>query len=86
MLHPSVTGQGKVREILIATVLAGNDMLNMEGRKRKVLLLEPTIFAAVACAVTDEGADCGIHQHYGRWARMARAFACKRPMNSMAST
>lgn len=82
----AVTGQGEVREIVMTTMLAGNDMLDVKGRKREVLLLEPTIFTAVSGAAPDEVADCGVHQHCGRRVRMARAFACKRPMRSKAST
>jgi hypothetical protein len=36
-------------------------MLDVEGRKREVLLLDSTIFAAISCTATDEGADCALH-------------------------
>jgi hypothetical protein len=36
-------------------------MLDVEGRKREVLLLEPTIFTAISSAATDEVADCDLH-------------------------
>src|SRR5262252_8658056 len=39
----SVAGQGKVCRMVIAPMLAGNDVLNVEPRKGEVLLLEQTI-------------------------------------------
>src|SRR5262249_40646862 len=82
----SVAGQGKVGRMVIATMLARNDVLNVEPRKGEVLLLEQTILAAMAGAVTDKVTNRCIHQCCGRLARMARAFACKIPMRSIAST
>ena len=36
----SVAGQGQIRRLIIATVLARNDVLNVERRKRELLLPE----------------------------------------------
>jgi len=82
----SVAGQGQVGRMVITAMLAGNDVLNVEPRKGQVLLLEQTIFAAMTGAVPDKVANRGIHQCCGRLARMARAFACKIPIRSIAST
>ena len=82
----SVAGQGKICRIVIAAMLAGNDVLNLECRKRQVLSLEQTVFAAIAGSVTDKLPDRCVHQLCGRLARMTRAFACKIPIRSIAST
>lgn len=82
----SVAGQGQVSRLIIATVLARNDVLDVERGKRQALLVEQTIFAAVAGSATDKSADRGVHQLCGRLARRTRAFACKIPIISIAST
>ncbi len=58
----SVAGQGQVSRLIIATVLARNDVLDVERRKRQVLLPEQIIFAAIAGSATDKRADRGVHQ------------------------
>lgn len=50
----SVAGQRKVCRVVIAAMLARNDMLDLEARKRQVFLLEPTILAAIAGAATNQ--------------------------------
>jgi len=52
---------GEVREIVIATVLTENDMLDVKDRKWEVCLLEPTIFTARSCAATDHSTDGGVY-------------------------
>jgi hypothetical protein len=49
----SVAGQRQVGKLIIATVLARNDVLDLECGKREVLLLEQTIFAAIAGSAPD---------------------------------
>jgi hypothetical protein len=82
----SVAGQGKVCGSVIPAMLAGNDVLDLERRKREIFLLEQALFTAIASPLTDKFADRCVHQLGGRLARMARAFACKRPIRSIAST
>jgi hypothetical protein len=82
----SVAGQGEVCRIIISAMLTGNDVLDLERRKRQVFLPEQTMFAAIAGPLTDKFTDRCAHQLGGRRARMARAFACKKPIRSIAST
>jgi hypothetical protein len=57
----SVAGQGKVCRIVIATVFTRNDVLDLESRKWEVLLLEQTVFAAMAGSLTDTFTNRCIH-------------------------
>jgi hypothetical protein len=68
------------------TMLTGNNVLDPERRDWEVLLPEQTIFTAIVSPLTDKVAERRIHQLGGRLAKMARAFACKRPIRSIAST
>lgn len=81
----SIAGQDQIRRLIIATVLARNDVLNVERRKRELLLPEQTVFAAIAGPAKDKRADRGVHQLCGRPERRARALACKTPIRSIAS-
>ena len=82
----SVAGQGEVCRIVLAAVFAGNDVLNVESRKREMLLREQTVLATMARSATDAFANRCVHQLCGRLPRRIRAFACKIPMRSIAST
>jgi hypothetical protein len=81
----SVAGQGQIRGLIIAAVLARNNVLNVEGRKRELLLAEQTIFAAIACSAKDKYADRRVHQLCRRLERRTRTLACKIPIRSIAS-
>ena len=81
----SVAGQGQVGRLIIPTMLARNDVLNVERRKWQVFLPEQTVFAAIAGSATDKCADGSVHQLWARLARRTRAFACKIPIRSIAS-
>jgi hypothetical protein len=49
----SVAGQGQVARLIITTMLASNDVFDLECRKREVLLPKQTIFAAIAGSAPD---------------------------------
>ena len=82
----SVASQREVCRIVIAAVLAGNDVLDLERRKRQVLLFEQTVLTAMACSPMDKCPNRCVHHPCGRGARTVRAFACKMPIRSIAST
>ena len=81
-----VAGQGKIRRSVIPAMRARNDVLDMKRRKRKMFLLEETVFTAISGSATNKFADRSVHQLGGRLAGMARALACKIPIRSIAST
>jgi len=58
----SIAGQGQVTRLLVTTVLASNDVFDLECRKRQVLLSKQTIFAAIAGSAPDKRADRCVHQ------------------------
>jgi hypothetical protein len=82
----SVTGPGEIRRSVIPAMHARNDVLDMRRRKRKMFLLEETVFTVISSSATTKFADRSVHQLGGRPAAMARALACKIPTRSIAST
>ena len=82
----SVASQREVGRIVIAAVLSGNDVLNLERRKGEVLLFEQTVLAAIAGPAMDKLPDRCVDHTCGAGVRSVRAFACKMPIRSIAST
>lgn len=46
--------QGEVIDIVGAAVLLGNDVLDMQGGKRRIILMQLTVFATIAGARPDK--------------------------------
>jgi hypothetical protein len=46
--------QDEVVDIIGAAVLLGNDMLDMQGGKRRIILMQLTVFATIAGACPDK--------------------------------
>jgi hypothetical protein len=53
--------ESEVRCVIAASVLAGNNVLDMESKKRLIRLAEPAVLALVAGAVANEVADRWFH-------------------------
>ena len=46
--------QSEVVEVIGAAVLLGNDVLDMQGGKRRIILMQLTVFATIAGARADK--------------------------------
>jgi hypothetical protein len=46
--------QGEVVDVIGAAVLLGDDMLDMQGGKRRIILMQLTVFATIAGARSDK--------------------------------
>ena len=53
--------QGEIFEIIFAPVDFGDDMLDVEDRERRIILVKRAIFAAVSSALADVGSYRPIH-------------------------
>ena len=60
-------------------MLFGGDVLDMERQKRRIVLVRLAIFAATACAFTNEGSECGVHHSSERAVRSWRALDLRMP-------
>jgi hypothetical protein len=59
-------GKSKILEIIAAAVNFGNDVLNMERRKRRIILMQMTILASVLSTLTNLNPDlCADHLRMG---------------------
>lgn len=81
-----MTGQGQVREVVRATVLLWDDVLNVEAKERIGLLKKAAVLAAVFRAGADPSPRGRIDHEDGWRARSFRAFACRIAMNRLART
>ncbi len=68
-----MAGISKIIQEIAATMLPGNDVLNVEGEERIVVLMEPAIFAAPPSAAANQRAG-GCFDHEAGVSR-ARALA-----------
>ncbi len=66
--------------MIAPAVLLGNDVLDMKGQHRIIILMYPAILAAVAGAAADQAADGGVHP--ACFASSSRAWACRIAMKS----
>ncbi len=65
MLHPGVTGQRQVGDVIAPTMLPGHNMLHMKGEDI-LPLMDTAVFAAVARPCPHLGPGRGLHLHGGR--------------------
>lgn len=85
----AVTRERQIRRVVAATMLAGDYVFDMEAHKRRVTLVKPAIFAALACAGAHALAQRWIHYAVSRGEAAAsrrRACACKMEIKSTAWT
>src|SRR5262245_59039636 len=75
-----MTSQGQIGGIIRATMLEGNDMVNMEGRKRLLRLPQPAILTAVTGTLAHKAARRRV-DHAGVWFNNRRALACSTLIN-----
>ena len=60
--------------IVGASVLLGNDVFDLEGKRSGVFFTKMAVFAATACPLPDEGPERGVHHSPVELARSWRAF------------
>jgi hypothetical protein len=70
-----VAGQRQVVRIVAATVLLGNDMLDVQAVERLVVLMNQAVFATVVCPVPDQVARPCIHHLCSEARKSLRALA-----------
>lgn len=76
-----VTGQGQIAWRIRTTMLTGNDVFDVEGEERVIVLMELAVFAALPRALPDQFSRGSVHHEEARsraralaW-RMATMFA-----------
>ena len=57
-----------------------DDVFDVEGEKRIVVLMHPAIFTTITGASPNQTSSCGVHQDF--LASRSRALACKIAMKS----
>lgn len=54
-------GEGKIANIIATAMLPGNDVLNVEGGKGRVVLMQLTVFATITSALANENSRRFLH-------------------------
>src|SRR5205823_197889 len=57
-------GRRQIVQTVVAAVLAGTDVLDVQGCERRLVLAQTTVFAGVACPFTDLASARGV-DHLG---------------------
>jgi hypothetical protein len=70
-----VTGQGQIIGVVGSPMLPGYDMLYVQPEKWLIILMDPAIFAALACPAPDLLTQFAIHQLFSDDFKILRAFA-----------
>lgn len=79
-------GEGEIMKAVIDKILLSNDVLHMEGNKRRCGFRNSTVFAPPLSSLT-HNRSCGcVHDYREGFARTRRALACKIEITSTAST
>ncbi len=68
-------GERQIVEFIQAVVKAWNDVLNVERRQRRILLMQLAVFAPLAGAFPDRGSRRGIHRSGNRRNHLPRLTA-----------
>jgi hypothetical protein len=82
-LGPIAFGAGKAKDVGIVgpAVLLCDDVLNMEGPKIGIVLVQSAVFTAMAGPLSDEGPESGVHQSPSELARSWRALDLRMATN-----
>ena len=78
------TGQREIDQIIIAPMLAGTDVFDMETDDRRSVLGQLTIFTVIPRALAHHMAERLVHQDATRWSSTVRALAWRTVRKSIA--